>query len=77
MKRPKKLIRHVQGLFTWKKIVAAAGLFGLLYMLFVPEARDPALIIAFFTMLGIGPLATADQRDGDHGDTGERRRSDD
>lgn len=77
MRRADKLIRQVKSLFTWKKIVAASGLFGLLYMLFVPEARDPALIIAFFTMLGIGPLATADQRSSEHRDTGERRRSDD
>ena len=68
----------LRSLLTWKKIVAATGLFGLVYMLLKPEARDPALIIVFFTMLGIGPLAAADQRSSDSSnDTGERRRTED
>lgn len=63
---------------TWKRLLAAVGLAGLLYMLFTPSARDPDLIIVFFTMLGVGPLATADQRsNNERDDTGERRRHND
>lgn len=73
-----KVNEVLRSVLTWKKILAATGLFGLLYMLFTPEARDPALIIVFFTMLGIGPLAAADQRSSDpSNDSGERRRTDD
>jgi hypothetical protein len=77
MKWINKRIEFLAMQLTWKRLLAATGLFGLLYMLFVPESRDPALIIVFFTMLGIGPLATADQRSEDGKDTGERRRLDD
>ena len=69
--------RNIQHQFTWKRIVAAVGLLGLIYMLLNVEARDPALIIAFFTMLGIGPLATADQRSDQSDDSGARRRHSD
>lgn len=75
----RSIIQHLQGLVTWKRLLAGVGLFGLLYMLFVPSSRDPMLIIVFFTLLGIGPLASADQRsnDGSSSDSGERRRAED
>lgn len=41
---------------TAKSIAPFVGIGGLIYMLFDDSARDPILVVAFFAMIGIGPL---------------------
>lgn len=46
---------------TWPWIVSRVGLSGLVYMLFVPDAAVPALVVAFIALVGIKPMTDFDK----------------
>ena len=64
MKKIASIIRIIlRPLFDLKfrDVVSLVGLVGLIDMIIRPENRDPMLAVVFFTMLGVGPLASLDR----------------
>lgn len=60
MKRMRSIVKWVFARITWPLIVSRCGFAGLIYMLFVPEAAQPALVVAFAAMMGLKPAADFD-----------------